>query len=395
MFLFAGWFRFALKALLHVGFALVFFALTYFLVSTWHDPAVRTARALEQMPDCDYLPEIQHLREGGRVAEAVILGQAVLELDEMPNAAEIRRLVQEMEQDYDRWQRKAVDFLDAFFTGRGDSGSSMVGKTISDFLVIGDLRDLAIQGGKAVQGEETDGVIIALSAAGVVASVAAFVPEPSSTAAGVTATPILSTFKGLRRIGALSRRFSSHLAQVMRQVSQTRSWHPAQNIMENMGTVMKRAPVGGIPSMMRHVDTADDLGIVARWTVRTPKRTWAALHMGGQQALGLMAAGGKRADHLLGLALRKGAVGVRSIRIVSRPAKFLIRGRVQEWQAPLRDLAMSDPRVRDGLQWLTLLFLLCGTGSLFRSGWCFRKVCLVACAYSREKRNRAKQTSPE
>ncbi len=357
------------KIILRLAFGIVFFWLAMLVSTTWRNPDIAMIRELESMPDHDYLSEIQELKNNGNVVASIILGKAVIDAGNMPNEGEIQRLVTEMEREYNSWQRKAKDFLMAFVTGRGESIESMVGKTISDFLIIGDLRDLGTEGWKAARGQESDRVMMALSAVGICATIATFVPEPSSSAAGMTAQPILSTFKGLRRIGAMTRRFGNHLRRVMGKVRKTRSWRPAQQTMENMGTLMRRAPAGGIPVMMRHVNTADDLSTVARWTARTPWRTCAAFQVGGKRALDLLKVGGTRADRLLGLCLRKGARGFRHVRIASRPAKFIVRGRMGEWHDALRDMAMNNRRVRNALIALTTLFILGGLGSLAGAGF--------------------------
>ncbi len=360
--------RLGAKIVVRLAMAASFFFLSFAVATTWQDPDAALIRSMNSMPDHDYLPEIADLKEQGRVTEAMILGKAVLVEQNMPNENEIRAAVEEMEREYNRWSRRAKDFMGAFFTGNGDSPESMIGKTISDFLVIGDLRDLGKEGWKTVRGEESDKVIMALSAAGIAATAATFLPEPGSTAAGVATQPVLTVFKGLRRVGAISRPFGRHLASIMGKVRKTRRWAPARKTMGHMAAVMRQAPTGGLPVMMRHVDTVDDLAALAKGTARQPWKTAAALQVGGKQALALMTGGARNADRLLGLCLRKGAKGFSRIRLVTRPTLFLFRGRVGEWRNVLRTMAMDNPLVKTVLQGLTILLGLSGAAALFGAG---------------------------
>ena len=56
------------------------------------------------------------------------------------------------------------------WSGQSDEAVGQAAGVISDFLVIGDLRDLARQGWLYAQGEETDPVLIALASLGVAAT---------------------------------------------------------------------------------------------------------------------------------------------------------------------------------------------------------------------------------
>lgn len=99
------------------------------------------------------------------------------------------------------------------WSGQSDEAVGQAAGVISDFLVIGDLRDLARQGWLYAQGEETDPVLIALASLGVAATAvqaggaAAAAPSGGATApavaAAATAKSGLSALKWLRRANAL------------------------------------------------------------------------------------------------------------------------------------------------------------------------------------------------
>src|SRR4029077_8893222 len=63
--------------------------------------------------------------------------------------------------------RKVKDVGLGALSGRGTSIESLVGAVAADFFVVGDVRDLLIQGGRYVLDGETDEVVLILSGVGI------------------------------------------------------------------------------------------------------------------------------------------------------------------------------------------------------------------------------------
>jgi len=316
--------------------------------SLWMDSGTHT------LPDHDYLPEIQALQQQGRLAEAITLANTVGGLPGMPHEAEILTLTQRMESDYNGWQRKTGDFVTGFLTGKADSGESFGGALISDFLIIGDLRDLGGEGIKLMRGEKTDPVLAALSAVGLTIDVATWVPEPTSTAAGLAAGPVVTVLKHLRKLGALTEPFADAVRRAFEACQRSKTLRPARGILDDFGGLLKQAPPGGMRTLLKHVESPEDLAAVSRWTAKNPEATFAALHVGGKDALEWMKRAGKSADAEFGALLRKGAPG---FKYGIRGTKSLYRGRLRDaWQLFL-DWLKRHPGVR-------LALLLLATGSL-------------------------------
>lgn len=126
--------------------------------------------------------------------------------------------------------RKAAE---GAWSGHSDEAIGQTASVISDFLVIGDLRDLARQGWLYTQGEETDPVLIALASLGVAATAAqagaslAAAPTGGATApaaAGASAAKsALSALKWLRRADALPPWLGKTLVQAADKLRAPRS----------------------------------------------------------------------------------------------------------------------------------------------------------------------------
>lgn len=318
----------------------ILIALTLLSWSVWKESSTST------LPDFDYLPAIRELQGAGRIGEAESLAKAVALLPGMPHGAEIRSLIPELEAERTSYARRAKEALYGAITGNADSPEATVGALVTDFFFVGDIRDLAIQGKHALYGEKTDPWMITLSTVGLMATVAAWVPEPTSTAGGITARPILSVSKGLRKIGALSERFAEFLEKIFKRAIKTKDTKQVHIFFTDMGGVISHAPPGTLPTLMKHVETADDLKAVARWSAKSPDMAAASVQIGGKDALSWLKSAPVEADKQLGLLLRKGAKGFSASRVWVRGGKAIYRGRIVEIKNALRDWAMQNPRIR-------------------------------------------------
>jgi hypothetical protein len=105
--------------------------------------------------------------------------------------------------------RGAGDVVAGAVTGRADNPSQMAGAITSDFFVLGDLRDIGVQGARWVNGEPVDVFVLTLSGVGVAlsAGTAATAGAASPARAGA------SVIKAAKRAGKLSTRFTAHLEE--------------------------------------------------------------------------------------------------------------------------------------------------------------------------------------
>ena len=145
------------------------------------DTGSRLARLqLLSMPNADMGVEVEHLRERGRYAEAMVALDAGIEVAEGAERERLVALRAEVERERQSLLRRLKDVVRGAVSGGSGIGGQesgdaslelLLGAVVTDFLVIGDLRDLVIQWARRIQGESTDPVIVALSGIGIVTTV--------------------------------------------------------------------------------------------------------------------------------------------------------------------------------------------------------------------------------
>ncbi len=149
----------------------------------------------------------------------------------------------------DRWL-SLQSFIHGAVSGQPVDSPSLLGTISVDMFVVGDIRDLLVQGWNAIQGRETDSLIIGLSTAGLAA----------------TLTPQLhwapALLKTLRRSGQLSPRLSKMLSRQLK----AGKYHQTGQFIDQFATAAQRMGPAGISGVMRWVDTTQAMTRLAKAT---------------------------------------------------------------------------------------------------------------------------------
>jgi hypothetical protein len=251
------------------GFFRLFIA-AFLLWAVAIDTPARLARLeLASLPNFDYVKEVESLRLAGRYGEAVMIAKSGLDrTEEAPLTdeerakldAELTRTLSEQES----WVRKAKDAGLGALSGRADSLEGLIGAVAADFFIVGDVRDLVIEGGKLALDGESDEVILALSGIGLATTAA---PE-------IDWAP--SIMKAAKRAGTLTKRFGSEIVTLVRQGKKD----TLLAVLGDVSTISKKASPGGAMRLLRHAESADDLKAIARFVERQPHGAF-ALHVAG------------------------------------------------------------------------------------------------------------------
>lgn len=303
------------------------------------DTGARLARLqLASLPDFDYASEVAYLRAAGRYGEAVMVADAGLASAPEEARAKIRAEREATVAEQSSWVRRAKDLGLGALSGRGTSIESLVGAVAADFFVVGDLRDLVVQGGRYVIDGETDAVVLALSGVGVATTLA---PEVDWVPA---------VLKAAKKAGAMTRGMGEYLLKTVR----TGNKEGLMAVCRDVRRLAEKASPGGAARMLRHAETPEELGKLARFVEREPAGAF-ALHATGREGAEIVKGAGRAtegAEKALVMASAKGEHGVAWLRTgawrtLARPhllvglAKGLWKGNVEALAA--RIAAAIDP----------------------------------------------------
>jgi hypothetical protein len=101
--------------------------------------------------------------------------------------------------------RTSAEYGTAFLTGQGETTAGLAGALTSDVSVIGDIRDITVEGSKYVAGADYDQIVLGLAIVGLVAT-------PTSDAGGAVAKADISLLKIAKRTNKLPPEFTRLLS---------------------------------------------------------------------------------------------------------------------------------------------------------------------------------------
>ncbi len=106
--------------------------------------------------------------------------------------------------------RNTWQFGEGFATGEGDTNAGIAGAVSSDLTVIGDLRDIAAEGGKMLAGQEYSELILGLSVVGLGVTAATI----ATGGGGIVVKAGVSLMKAAKRTGRLTKEFATTLTRL-------------------------------------------------------------------------------------------------------------------------------------------------------------------------------------
>lgn len=296
----------------------LFIGLTCVLIGSgglWYCATGDSRSVVTELPDYDYLNEIRELEKDGRLGEAEQLADWVLDGSVVTNRDEVvarRDAIHEMRTSF---QSRAKRILSGFIKGEGTSVDELSGALVSDFLLWGDIRDLAKQGWYKIKGKETDPVIVSLAAVGVVTSVVSYVPDPAE-GGEVAADASLSLLKTFKKTGHLSKKFYGVLVDGCRQSVKTKSFTKGmKEIVVGMKNLFDSAGAARAAAIMKHVDDVDSLKAVSKMARHAAEPTAIIVRRHGDEGIKALATLSDRADgaEVLTWAARKGPDGLTKV----------------------------------------------------------------------------------
>lgn len=282
--------------LLRLGLALGLCA-----VLVMDEPARLARLQYAALPGYDYARQADELARQQRYGEALLVVDAGL--GDCEDATERRALLTQRERiadSRDSVLRKAGEFARGAAVGDGESLESLIGAVSADLLIVGDVRDLLIQGARLAFDGETDEVILALSGLGL----------------GATVIPAIDVSAGLlkaaRKAGAVTEHMGAALVDACRAARRD-GGASARRILNDVACISEAATPAGAVRLLRRIDDPQTLARVADYLRKNPAGAF-ALHVTGGDGIRLLRQDAKLAEATLDAAARKGAHGVAWLR---------------------------------------------------------------------------------
>ena len=217
---------------------------------------------LAELPDFDHLQTARKLFVQKRYGEAMIWCDDVISSD-LPGrdgAVILRKLCEKQRQSF---SRRIRDTLFSFISGNPGSSPEETGAAVlSDMLMYGDIRDLAVQLFYLTTGNDHDWFILALSSAGL------------ATEMVDAADWLPAVLKVLRKSAAISDPLAAGIIrQLTRSAGKLHFTPEAKKTMEHLSGMFRKSGFIRSRNMLVYIHRTDDLKILADFSARNPAST--------------------------------------------------------------------------------------------------------------------------
>ncbi len=174
--------------------------------------------------------------------------------------------------------RMAKGFAQGFVFGEPTDASSLAGSVVGDLFVFGDVRDALREGTRLARGQESDHLVLALSAAGLAVTAGTY----ASLGAAAPARMGVSVMKAATRTGRIGAKLASSL--------KLQKTDGLIRFAADMGQVQSKAGTRAALDGLKHAETPKDAARLARLAEAKGTKTRAVLKLVGRSALALTTA---------------------------------------------------------------------------------------------------------
>jgi hypothetical protein len=317
----------------------------------------------------DPLPQARGLVEEERYAEAADYLRFFMQYDYVSEKPDAVALYESITDKRESWLYQASKLVEGVLEGTSDETVGQAAGIATDFLVIGDIRDLTAQGINWSTGEKVDPVVTALSTLGLLATGAQIAGGGATVATGGVAAPTIVgataaksgvvILKAARKLGKLPTWLGKTLVRAAQTVTSTKSF---ASLSDTFTDVSKLARTRGGFHLLSESTDALSLRRMATFAEQFGEDTATLYRLGGEAAVKAAQRTGELGKDAIKLAATYGQDGLRMLdrygattflKVSSRGAKIAYKGDIFRLASRL---LLHMPR------WILFVLLALGIG---------------------------------
>ncbi len=210
----------------------------------------------------DPVARAQQLSDEKRHAESRLLANFVIQNPRLGDQQLADEIVQRESEALESLTGKLRRFARGAASGEPTDGASLLGSMSLDFFVIGDVRDIIVQGYREITNDDGDKLILGLSAVGL----------------ATTLTPEFdwapSMLKSFRRSGALNPSFGKNLLKLSDEAIKTRQFSKLTAVTQDFASAARKMGPGPLSAAVRSVNNATDMTRLSRAAAKDFRGTY-------------------------------------------------------------------------------------------------------------------------
>jgi hypothetical protein len=242
---------------------------------------LKLLREFEALDLVDPLPRARELVATGEYCEALEYLDYFLDYDYVRSNPDVRAFYDKVRQERESYAFRGKDIAAGVWKGKGACPESLVSATVSDFLIIGDIRDLVKETlYKYYYGVEANEFTMALASVGIVAAGITY----ASGGAGSPAKASISILKTAKKLGKIPRSLEISLVRLLKEAAEARDLRrlaPVTGPIYRMSQV-KGLKMGDFFTILSRSSSMKDLRYMEKIATVYGPKTGKFLKLGGE-----------------------------------------------------------------------------------------------------------------
>ena len=218
----------------------------------------------------DPMPKTWELIKEKRYAEADDYLSYFMQFDYVKDNPKAVELLKALKEKRESFEYKKDKIIEGVISGKSDESIGKISAIASDFLVIGDIRDLTIQGKNYFKGDkEVDKVIVALSTIGLVATVSTIYTLGASSSAKSS----ISILKYAKRVNKIPKWLEKSIIREAKVAKETKSLKNVKGILEPIYNLYERVGLKGTLNILKDTKNLTELKGMVKLSKRFGKNS--------------------------------------------------------------------------------------------------------------------------
>ncbi len=192
-----------------------------------------------------------------------------------------KKLLQEIQSKRGSYEYQSDKFIEGVLKGESDEDIGKASAIASDFLMIGDIRDLSIEGSRYYHDKKVDNVVVALSSLGLIATI--------STVYTLGATSSLKTsisvLKYAKKADKLPKWLSEKLVKQAKIAKDSYSVKHIEKLLEPIYKLYKKVGLTQTLELLKNTKSFNELKTIAMFSSKFSKKTPILLQVTNRKAL--------------------------------------------------------------------------------------------------------------
>jgi len=283
---------------------------------------LRLITQFETLKEIDPRVRAAELVEKGDYCQAIDYLEYFVDYDYVRRNPAIAEYYKKLKEERESVAFRGQDIWNGIWAGKGSCPESMISSTVTDFLVIGDVRSLVWEAAKWWRNEPPDDFIVALASIGLLSTALTY-------GTGGTAAPAkgsLSLLKVAKNANKISAPLQKSLIRVFKEAERTRSLNRLRPISDAVYQLARTRNIKmrDFLTIISRSDNVRDLRLMPRVAKAYGRKTGKLLSLGGDDSLRIFRKFGnhKEIANALDTAVKYGPEGTRLLRKVG-PSQFL------------------------------------------------------------------------